>query len=55
VKLKGKIKAWSEDLAWHLEVGGRVARGGRKRRVATVSRRGRKGTEVIGGPYMAVT
>jgi hypothetical protein len=37
------IKAWSEDLAWHLEVGGRTARGGRRRReeVATVGRRGR--------------
>jgi hypothetical protein len=44
VKLKGGIKAWSEDLAWHLEVGGRVARGGRRRReeVAMVGRRGRK-------------
>jgi hypothetical protein len=55
VKLRGKIKAWSEDLAWHLKVGGRVALGGRKRRVATVSRQGRKGTELIGRPYMAVT
>jgi hypothetical protein len=27
----GGIKAWSEDLAWHLEVGGRAARGGRRR------------------------
>jgi hypothetical protein len=38
----GGIKAWSEDLAWHPEVGGRAARGGRRRReeVATVSRRG---------------
>jgi hypothetical protein len=44
VKLRGGIKAWSEDLAWHLVVGGRAARGGRRRReeVATVSRRGRK-------------
>jgi hypothetical protein len=22
--LRGGIKAWSEDLAWHLEVGGRA-------------------------------
>jgi hypothetical protein len=45
VKLRGGgIKAWSEYLAGHLEVGGRAARGGRRRRekVATVSRRGRK-------------
>jgi hypothetical protein len=36
--------AWSEDLSWHLEVGGRAARGGRRRReeVATVGRWGRK-------------
>jgi hypothetical protein len=27
-EIKGEIKAWSEDLAWHLEVGGRAARGG---------------------------
>jgi hypothetical protein len=29
--LRGEIKAWSEHLAWRLEVGGRAARGGRKR------------------------
>jgi hypothetical protein len=42
--LRGGIKAWSEDLAWHLEVGGRVARGGRRRReeAAMVGRWGRK-------------
>jgi hypothetical protein len=42
--LRGEIKAWSEDLAWHLEVGGRAAQGGRRRReeAAMVSRRGRK-------------
>jgi hypothetical protein len=42
--LRGEIKAWSEDLAWHLEVGGRAAWGGRRRReeAATVGRRGRK-------------
>jgi hypothetical protein len=28
--LRGGIKAWSEDLAWHLEFGGRAARGGRR-------------------------
>jgi hypothetical protein len=27
----GGIKAWSEDLAWHLEVGGRAERGGQRR------------------------
>jgi hypothetical protein len=44
VKLRGGIKSWSEYLAGHLEVGGRAARGGRRRReeVATVGRRGRK-------------
>jgi hypothetical protein len=44
VKLRGGIKAWNEDLAWHLEVRGRAARGGRRRReeVATVGRWGRK-------------
>jgi hypothetical protein len=30
-KLRGGIKAESEDLAWHPEVGGRAARGGRRR------------------------
>jgi hypothetical protein len=30
--LKGGIKAGSEDLAWHLEVGGWAAQGGRRRR-----------------------
>jgi hypothetical protein len=44
VKLRGGIKAWNEDLAWHLEVEGRVARGGQRRReeVAMVSQWGRK-------------
>jgi hypothetical protein len=44
VKLRGEIKTWSEDLAWHLEVGGRAARGGRRRReeATTVGWRGRK-------------
>jgi hypothetical protein len=55
VKLRGEIKAWSEDLAWHLEVAGRAARGGRRRRVATVGRRGRMGMELTGGPHMALT
>jgi hypothetical protein len=54
VKLSGQTKAWSEDLAWHLKVGGRVARGGQRRRVVTVDRRGRKGMELTGGPHMAV-
>jgi hypothetical protein len=26
-EIKGEIKAWSADLAWHLEVGGRAAHG----------------------------
>jgi hypothetical protein len=44
VKLRRGIKAWSEGLARHLEVVGRVARGRRKRQeeVATVGRWGRK-------------
>jgi hypothetical protein len=44
VKLRGGIKAWSEDLAWHLKVRGRVAWGGRRRQeeVATVGQWGRK-------------
>jgi hypothetical protein len=43
-EIKGGIKAWSEDLAWHLEVGGPAAWGGRRRReeVATVGQQGRK-------------
>jgi hypothetical protein len=43
-EIKGGIKAWSEELTRHLEVGGQAARGGRRRReeVATVGRRGRK-------------
>jgi hypothetical protein len=42
--IKGGIKAWSEDLVWHLEVRGRAARGGWRRReeVAMVDRWGRK-------------
>jgi hypothetical protein len=42
--LRGGIKAWSEDLAWHLDVGGRSAWGGRRRweEAATVSQWGRK-------------
>jgi hypothetical protein len=44
VKLRRGIKAWSEDLARHLEVRGWAARGGRRRReeVAMVGRWGRK-------------
>jgi hypothetical protein len=44
VKLRGGIKAWNEDLAWYLKVGGRAARGGWRRReeVAMAGRRGRK-------------
>jgi hypothetical protein len=54
-EIKGEIKALSEDLAWHLEVAGWAARGGRRRRVATVGRQGRKGMELTDGPHMAVT
>jgi hypothetical protein len=43
-KLRGGIKAWSEDLAWHPEVGGRAARGGQRRwgEAATVGRHGER-------------
>jgi hypothetical protein len=41
-EIKCEIKTLSEYLAWHLEVGGQAARGGRRRRLATVGRRGRK-------------
>jgi hypothetical protein len=30
-EIKGGIKAWSEDLAWHPEVGGWAAWGGWRR------------------------
>jgi hypothetical protein len=53
-EIKGEIKAWSEDLTWHLEVGGWAVRGGRRRLVAMVGWRGRKGMELTGGPHMAV-
>jgi hypothetical protein len=45
--------AWNEDLAWHLEVGGRAVRGGQRRReeVAMVGRRGRK-TNLIAWAYL---
>jgi hypothetical protein len=44
VKLRGGIKAWSEDLSWHLDVGGWAARGGwrRQEEVAMVGQQGRK-------------
>jgi hypothetical protein len=54
-EIKGEIKALSEDLAWHLKVGGRAAWGGWRRRVATVGRQGRKGMELTDGPQMAMT
>jgi hypothetical protein len=43
-EIKGGIKAWSEDLSWHIEVGGQAAWGGQRRRegVATVGWQGRK-------------
>jgi hypothetical protein len=44
VILRGRIEVWSEDLAWHLKVGGQAAWGGRRRRegVAMVGRLGSK-------------
>jgi hypothetical protein len=55
VKLRGGggIKAWSEDLAWHLEVGGRTTRGGWRRReeVATVGQRGEEDETDSPGPH----
>jgi hypothetical protein len=55
-EIKGGIKAWSEDLAWHPEVGGRVARvaGGdekKRQRSAGVG----KGMKLTDGPHMIVT
>jgi hypothetical protein len=52
--LRRGIKAWSEYLAGHLEVGGRAVRGGRGRRekAATVGRRGRK-TKLTARPHLA--
>jgi hypothetical protein len=38
-ELKGEIKAGSEDLAWHLEVGGQAAQDGRRRRVEAATGR----------------
>jgi hypothetical protein len=32
VKLRGGIKTWNEDLAWHLEVGRRGVAGGDERK-----------------------
>jgi hypothetical protein len=48
----GGTKAWSEDLAWHLEVGGRAALGDRRRReeVATVGQRGKEDESDSPGP-----
>jgi hypothetical protein len=53
VRLRRGIKAWSEYLTRHLEVGGRAARGGRRRweKAATVGRRGRK-TKLIARPHL---
>jgi hypothetical protein len=54
VRLRRGIKAWSEYLAGHLEVGGRAARGGMRRweKAAMVGRRGRK-TKLIVRPHLA--
>jgi hypothetical protein len=54
VRLRRGIKAWSEYLAGHLGVGGRAARGGRRRweKAAMVGRRGRK-TKLIARPHFA--
>jgi hypothetical protein len=53
VKLRRGIKAWSEYLAEHLEVGGRAARGGRRQRekVATVGWWGRN-TKLIARAHL---
>ncbi len=53
MRLRRGIKAWSEYLAGHLGVGGRAARGGRRRRekAATVGRHGRK-TKLTVQPHM---
>jgi hypothetical protein len=53
VRLRRGIKAWSEYLAGHLEVRGRAAWGGRRRRgkAATVGRHGRK-TKLTARPHL---
>jgi hypothetical protein len=52
-EIKGGIKAWSEDLAWHPEVGGWAARGGRRRQeeAATVGRCGEGDEANRRGPH----
>jgi hypothetical protein len=54
VRLRRKIKAWSEYLAGHLEVRGRAARGGRRRRekAAMVGWHRRK-TKLTAQPHLA--
>jgi hypothetical protein len=41
VKLRGGIRAWSEDLAWHLKVGGRAARGRKTKLTARANQKGK--------------
>jgi hypothetical protein len=52
VRLRREIKAWGKYLTGHLEVGGQVARGGRRRRekAAGVGRRGGEDTADKRGP-----
>jgi hypothetical protein len=55
-KLRGGIKAGSEDLAWHLEVGDRVrgVAGGDEEKRQWPTGVG-KVMELTSGPHMAVT
>jgi hypothetical protein len=57
VRLRRGIKAWGKYLTGHLEVGGRAARGGRRRRekVAGVGRRGGEDTADKRGPLYRET
>jgi hypothetical protein len=52
VRLRSGIKAWAKYLTGHLEVGGRAARGHRRRRekAAGVGRRGGEDTADMRGP-----
>jgi hypothetical protein len=54
VRLRRGIKAWSEYLVGHLEVGGQAARVGQRRRekAALVDRRGWK-TKMTARPHLA--
>jgi hypothetical protein len=57
VRLRRGIKAWGKNLAGHLEVGGRAARGGRRRweKAAEVGQRGGEDTADKRGSFARET